>query len=432
MSDREEKDSKEKHLKELLRIMKHVFFSIVRVDLLKDTAYILQSVDRPKCVGQEFSWAEYLENYSRFVDKKVLEQLMSRQLLKQYQAGNTSFSKDICFMKKQLREWLSIEVFMEPEEEKPYATLIVKKSTKEHLQKSIIEQYVYSKCDHFACLDARNNSFETFGGMADGEAVPVGKYENYSTEVMKYVKKHVIPEERVKVIHQMSLSCIQQELEHKDAHIFTFGIMDPVRGYVRKQLEYRYYDKTTEMILLSRSDITNSYMESKEKETELMSALKRACTDSLTGLLNHQGTIDEVSLYLGQEEEMSALMFIDMDNFKDVNDSLGHITGDKLLRKTAKILRKGVRSDDLVGRVGGDEFLVFLRKINAAGEAKECAERLCRSIRRLSVDFGFPISCSIGVAVSPEDGADYTTLTESADKRVYAAKSRGKNQISIG
>lgn len=431
MSDTGEKEGSKKHLKELLSVMKHVSLSVVRVDLLNDEVRILQSVDHPKLVGKEISWTEYLQNYSKFIDGELLKSLTSHQLLELYRKGETYFSKEICYLIKRAHRCLTVEAFLQSEEERPYAEMIVKKSTREHLQKSIIEKYVYDKCDHFACVDAKDNSFETFGGNADGERIPIGKYENYSAEVLKYVKNCVVPEERVKVIHQMSLSCIQRELEHKDVHIFTFGIVDPVRGYVRKQLEYRYYDRKAQLILLSRSDITDLYMESREKETELMTALKLACTDSLTGLLNHQGTVDEVSLYLGQDGGMSALMFIDMDDFKDVNDSLGHVMGDKLLKKTAKILRKGVRSNDLVGRVGGDEFLVFLRNINNMDEAKECAERLCRSIRRLSVDFSFPISCSIGVAVSPDDGADYTTLTESADRRVYHAKSKGKNQISV-
>lgn len=431
MNDEGQKYSKEQHLGELLRILRHKFFGIIRVKLQEDKAYILQSVDHSKCVGQEFSWTEYLQNYSRFVGRKPLEILMPEQLLQKYRLGQTDFSTEIYYVVKRERQWLTIEVYMREEQGEIYATVIIKSSTREHLQRSIIEQLVFDKCDYFVSLDAKTDSFEVFGGDVDGLPVSDKKYENYSSEVLKYVKNYVVPDERIRVMRQMGLNYVQEQLEKKEAHIFNFGIMEPNHGYRRKQLEYRYYDADAQVLLLSRTDITDLYMEAQEQQTELMTALNKARTDSLTGLLNHHRMIEEVSASLETEETESALMFIDMDDFKNVNDSLGHIAGDKLLCDTARILREGVRADDLVGRVGGDEFMVFLRNIGSMEKAQECAERLCKGIRRLSVEFGFPISCSIGIALSPKDGRNYTMLTESADKRVYHAKSRGKNQISV-
>lgn len=431
MDSKEENKGHEQQLKELLRIIKRVFFSIIRVDLTNDTAYVLQSIDFPKAVGNEFGWNEYLNRYNRFVDREVIEDFSAKNLLELYKSGKKAFSKESSYMAANFREWLTMETFFEVKEKKVYATIIVRKSTQEHLQKSILEMYVYNKCDQFLYLDAKNDSYSKFYAKDDGTLAPAEESRDYTAEVMRYVKESVVQEDQMKVMHKMSLKHVLEQLEEKENYSFSCGINDPERGYTRKLFEYQYYDRATGKILISRTDITAMYRESKAKQAELLSALERACTDSLTGILNHQGTVDEVTFCLKEDSGRTAIVFIDMDNFKDVNDSLGHIEGDNLLRQIANILRTGVRSDDLVGRIGGDEFMVCLRNVRSTDEVKECAQRLCSRIRRLSIDFGFPISSSMGIAVSPDDGTDYLTLTETADKRVYLAKSRGKNQIVL-
>ena len=120
-----------------------------------------------------------------------------------------------------------------------------------------------------------------------------------------------------------------------------------------------------------------------------------------------------------------------MDDFKKINDTLGQSTGNEVLRKIAETLRANVRSCDLVGRIGGDEFLVLFCGVKSAENVRQSTARLHEAVCRLSQVFGISTSCSIGIAVFPEDGRDYAALMECADKRVYRAKRSGKNQFAM-
>lgn len=434
MGERMKKDAYEKVIEDLFRIVNRIFLSVIRVDLESDTAYILQSVWKPEYLSKGMKWSKYLKKCERVVSGIETECLMSSALLEAYHSGITRFEKDISYVPTDSHslEWMKLEVHLEEEGDKVYAIITARKTTREHLQKSIVERYVYQKCDCFIYLDAKNNSYMMlFEENKETASRPPMQCEDYSAEVIKYVKKYVVPEEQNKVISKMEIANILQNLEHKKTYSFSFGVMDPMCGYTRKLLEYQYYDKETQMILLCRTDITDVYLEAQENHRELSAALRRASTDSLTGVYNHKGMIDEVTKFLKHHTSRSALMFIDMDDFKEINDTLGHIEGDHLLCRTAEILRKGIRATDLVGRVGGDEFLICLKNIESREEVSACAQRICDRIRHLSIEIGFPISCSMGVAVSPDDGTDYVTLTDKADERLYKAKAKGKNQICM-
>lgn len=129
----------------------------------------------------------------------------------------------------------------------------------------------------------------------------------------------------------------------------------------------------------------------------------------------------------------SVLLFIDLDNFKTVNDTLGHRYGDKVLCSVAECFRQALRTSDIIGRVGGDEFVAFLSGVTSVGEAGECAGRLCQAVSRIpDLELkGCGLSCSIGGAVCPRDGRDYDSLLIKADIAVYEAKRRGKNQFAF-
>lgn len=127
------------------------------------------------------------------------------------------------------------------------------------------------------------------------------------------------------------------------------------------------------------------------------------------------------------------MFFIDLDNFKQVNDTLGHYQGDRVLRRVAEVFRETLGDAGVIGRVGGDEFVAFLGGIGTPGEAARWAGRLCGSVSGIGdLSVGeLNISCSIGGAVSPEDGEDYNTLFVKADMAVYDAKARGKNRYAF-
>ena len=424
--------------RELFEVLNQFLFSIIRVDLLTDTAFILQSKDQPNSISQEFNWTEYLNHYRSFLlmddDSPKLERLSSKSLLELSKKGENHLSVELSYLKNGVINWLTTSVFLRHDDtNKNYAYLMAKKSTKDHLLKSIIDLYVYSNCDYFICLDAKNNSYTMFSGTQNGATSPPEKSDDYTTEMIKYAETFVAPEDREMVIWEMGVERMLGQLEKKGVHSLYCGVIDPVRGYTRKRLEYRYYNRDTQMVLLIRTDITDMYEEEQERNRLLTEALTRAQTDMLTGLLNYQGMVEKVSYLLGRKSSKSAFLFIDLDNFKHVNDTLGHEAGNRLLCRVADTLRRETRDEDLVGRVGGDEFVVLILKAKSLEDIKKCAQRLCNSICLIDtgLDFGSGISCSIGISIAPDDGNEYKTLARKADALVYRAKFEGKNRFII-
>ncbi|WP_175401977.1 diguanylate cyclase domain-containing protein [Veronia pacifica] len=155
--------------------------------------------------------------------------------------------------------------------------------------------------------------------------------------------------------------------------------------------------------------------------------------DMLTGLPTRHLIMDrlrQITLDAEKNQTMFAVMFADLDNFKAVNDSLGHHRGDEVIQASANILLETVREDDLVGRLGGDEFIVILKDIDTPETAMKIAEKLVTSIRHgLSQLCGnIEVTLSLGVAIYPLDSTSATSLVKLADKSMYAAKQNSKNQ----
>lgn len=154
--------------------------------------------------------------------------------------------------------------------------------------------------------------------------------------------------------------------------------------------------------------------------------------DALTGLPNRALFEDRLRLALAQAHrsgQLLAVMFLDLDHFKLVNDTLGHTDGDKLLQAVAQELVELVREGDTVARVGGDEFTLLLPAINQPDDAVEIAERILQRLKqpRLLGGQEFRTTTSIGVTVYPQDGADPETLLRNADTAMYRAKDVGRD-----
>lgn len=167
---------------------------------------------------------------------------------------------------------------------------------------------------------------------------------------------------------------------------------------------------------------------SAEREQAL---IQRAHFDPLTGMPNRRLCHDRLQHALAQahrDHQRVALLFIDIDAFKNINDSLGHVAGDDLLRETALRLSSAVRDGDTVGRFGGDEYLVILPGLRDALEIQPVLERVMAALQRpfqLNGRESF-ITGSIGVTVFPEDGASADELLRRADTAMYSAKAAGR------
>jgi len=164
--------------------------------------------------------------------------------------------------------------------------------------------------------------------------------------------------------------------------------------------------------------------------------LKLARYDGLTGLPNRSMFIDELERTLARARrhgEAFALFFIDLDRFKNINDSLGHGAGDQLLKVMAERLRGLLRDSDLVARLGGDEFVVLLdTKVDAAGLAHVARKTLAVIGEPVPIDSrSYQVTGSIGISLYPDDGADAAALLKNADAAMYLAKDRGKNNYQF-
>lgn len=149
-------------------------------------------------------------------------------------------------------------------------------------------------------------------------------------------------------------------------------------------------------------------------------------TDHLTKLLNRKSILADIeNLILDRNTNKFVLFIFDIDFFKQINDKLGHATGDKSLKNLAAIIKSCARDTDLAGRYGGDEFLVALPMMGYK-EGMAFGERLLETVRKESDP---KITISLGMSVYPWDGENYKTLFETADKGLYQAKAEGRNQI---
>ncbi len=186
--------------------------------------------------------------------------------------------------------------------------------------------------------------------------------------------------------------------------------------------------EVTQVVMVSR-DIT----ERKEMEAYI---LHQSFHDALTGLPNRLLLVDrmkQATAHLGRQNAPVAVLFIDLDRFKDINDTLGHAAGDRLLQEVAERLVACVRDGDTVARLSGDEFVVLLAGLNDARDAAVVADKIVCSIMEPCHIGGkeLRVSASIGIAVFPEDGRDIDELLRNADTAMYHAKQEGRSRFSF-
>ena len=174
------------------------------------------------------------------------------------------------------------------------------------------------------------------------------------------------------------------------------------------------------------SDITQ-----RKVDEELI--LHQASHDPLTDLPNRRTFEDRLEMSLAgadRHQRIFALLYLDLDHFKEVNDSLGHAAGDTLLTQATRRMRSCVRAGDTLARLGGDEFAIILSELESAQEATEIAHRLIDALACPYLLDGTQasVTASIGIAIHPHDGKDANSLRQCADAALYRAKAAGRNR----
>jgi diguanylate cyclase (GGDEF)-like protein len=167
--------------------------------------------------------------------------------------------------------------------------------------------------------------------------------------------------------------------------------------------------------------------------------IHQAMHDPLTGLVNRGYLLDRMSARIedsveaGKSHIRAAVLFIDLDGFKKVNDSAGHPVGDQLLREVARRLGNALPPADTLARVGGDEFVILVEAVTETASLLALGERLLRNLAEPFVfgDTEFHIGASMGISLYPEHGSDVATLLQNADAAMFDAKARGRNQCRL-
>lgn len=166
-----------------------------------------------------------------------------------------------------------------------------------------------------------------------------------------------------------------------------------------------------------------------------MELQNKAETDLLTDLLNKISTERKIKEYMAEHgsDQTCMMCVLDIDNFKKINDTMGHAFGDEVLASLGKQIRSEFRVSDIIGRTGGDEFIIFLKDLKTDEVVDREAKRVENFFRNFTVGeyTKYSATASIGVALFPRDGKDFDSLYKAADTALYKAKNRGKNQLAF-
>jgi diguanylate cyclase (GGDEF)-like protein len=177
--------------------------------------------------------------------------------------------------------------------------------------------------------------------------------------------------------------------------------------------------------ILSRT--MSLYLQRKQAEKRLMHA---SLHDALTGLPNRVYLTHQLEETV-KHERAAAVLYVDLDRYKLINDTLGHSVGDQVLIEVARRFRESIRSGDVAGRIGGDEFILLLRDLEDRAAIERIARKVLAAIEKpfVLMNRAYFLSASIGVAVSPVDGRDAHLLIKCADSAMYRVKSEGRNDV---
>lgn len=214
-------------------------------------------------------------------------------------------------------------------------------------------------------------------------------------------------------------------------YIDTYGLSNLVGHYFKIFSFYLIYKTIIVKGIQEPYEIIFREMKQTEKKLfEQNNILQNlAIIDGLTGLYNHRHLyerLEEESNRCGRNKSCFVTMILDVDNFKDINDNYGHLTGDQILKELSQVLKENIRQTDLVGRYGGDEFLIMLVDVNLE-EAYEVAEKIKTNI--MLHEFHLKILLTVSIGMEAFSGQRISELLGNADSKLYAAKKSGRNTL---
>lgn len=286
------------------------------------------------------------------------------------------------------------------------------------------------RAESIACYeyDLTNDIFESLEGEISNR-LPQKVRKSFSKVAEYAADNFIIQEERENYLNFFSRNKLLSE--------YYSGKRELKFEHIRKEANGNMFWACA-IIQLVSEPYTNNIKASvliknidKEKQNILKLKLLSS-TDPLTGILNRTAVINKINEIFKESKQTDnhILLIIDLDNFKKLNDSNGHKFGDKVLCDVSNLLKFNIHTNDLCGRLGGDEFIVFLKNINLNHDLYKRLDNLCYILNK-KYDKKIEISASIGISIYPKDGTDFEQLYEKADKALYQAKRNGRNKFTF-
>jgi len=201
-------------------------------------------------------------------------------------------------------------------------------------------------------------------------------------------------------------------------------------AYYSSKLPNRFFIRELESV---RYSLSITFQRLRNEQNELY---KLSTKDQLSGLYNRMSLIEKIEWLIsnkGRKEEHFAVIFLDLDNFKNINDSMGHDFGDRVLQNISQTLLGLVREHDIVSRLGGDEFVLVLSDLNSETRVVDVVERIKEKLSQPIIfeDIKYTLTASMGISIYPRDGKDVHTLLKNADIAMYKSKELGKNSYQF-
>jgi diguanylate cyclase (GGDEF)-like protein len=215
---------------------------------------------------------------------------------------------------------------------------------------------------------------------------------------------------------------------------YSIIVMNNITEIIKLQKSLAYEKTSLEDKIIQRTKDLRKEVSQKEKAHRKLKKL--VLTDFLTKLPNRQAFYQELERVMQYNEQLQhysfAVLFIDLDGFKSVNDSLGHEIGDKLLIEISKILKKSIRNDDFVARLAGDEFVVLVDAVTSQSHVENIAQKLVKSFQKqidIEKKHSLTVTVSIGILMNPDISSSISEILSMADRAMYEVKNSGKNSF---
>ncbi len=295
----------------------------------------------------------------------------------------------------------------------------------EYMRKSDFYKAMLSETAAYAEVDVESGLLQAAGGLWAPYAEECQRSGlPFSQTVEPYIKKMVHEEQADhyrQLLSTQGMTAIAQDGDVTRTLSFQRKVGD---GYHWMKLVIHIFkERFSENLyaLLYLKDINE------EKKRELAREAA-ASHDPLTGVYNRKAFSDKVIRYMTEEDAPSgALAILDLDDFKSINDTYGHLEGDNALKTLTQVLQATFRRRDIIGRLGGDEFLVFIKDVTEQEILDKRMEQLCETLHRADK---IPLTCSVGIALVHPEGFSYEKSLDQADNALYHSKAHGKDRYT--